>query len=177
MNRLASSVAIAAGLATFALVLAAPAQSAEDFKFVAPVDCEPYGPGTQASEIQVTATGIYNPGTSAELVLCPMPRDQDDPFISGDVQVTAYYRALGANSATMACTLYVGSTSMQGTAVYSASATGPFASNGARNQLTINGATQTQAFSAVPVNVLCSIGPKVSFGGIFWSEEGPTNTP
>src|SRR5690349_10153164 len=86
MNRSASLSAVAAGVVALAAVVAAPStHAATDYKFVAPVDCEPYVPGgTLATELVVSPTGIYNPGTSIERVLCPMPRDQDDPFISGD---------------------------------------------------------------------------------------------
>jgi hypothetical protein len=169
---------LAAGVVAVACTLAAPAsQAASDYKFVAPVDCEPYAPNTLASELQYTPTGIYNPGTGVERVLCPIPRDQDEQYITNDVQVVAYYRGLGGAAAGMTCTLFIGSTSMQSTAVYAASVAGAPVASGARDSLIINAGSQTQDFAAVPVHVICALGPKVSFAGLFWDEAGPTHTP
>jgi hypothetical protein len=178
MNR-SFPLSVAAGLVAVAAVVAAPSSRAEtqDFKFVAPVDCEPYAPDTLAHELVITPTGIYNPGNSVERVLCPMPRDQDDPFLSGDVQVTVYYRGMGPASSRVTCTLFVGSTSMQSTAITTASAAGVGVSNGARGDVSINGTIQTDEFNTVPVNVICALTPRVSLAGLFWSEAGPTNTP
>ena len=179
MNRPASLSAFVAGavaLVAFASVPSARAAT-QDFKFIAPVDCEPYAPDTLASELQVTPTGIYNPGNSIERVLCPMPRDQDDPFLIGDVQVTVYYRGLGAAPGRVVCTLFVGSTSMQGTAVTTTTVAGAAVANGTRADLVLDGTAQTQEFNTVPANLICALSPRVSMSGIFWSEIGPTNTP
>ena len=166
-----------AGALSLTVAVAAPsARAASDFKFIAPVDCEPYAPNTLASELQITPTGIYNPGTSVERVLCPIPRDQDDDYLTNDVQVVAYYRSLGAGAA-LTCTLYVGSTSMHSAAVTSYTVSGPAVAYGARNKLIINGATQTDQFAVVPANVICALGPKTSLAGLFLDEAGPTNVP
>lgn len=168
--------AIATAVVAVAATLAAPTLQADtDFKFVAPVDCEPYAPNTLASELQITPTGIYNPGTSVERVLCPIPRDQDEPYITNDIQVIAYYRGLGGAPAGATCTLFVGSTSMQTTAVYAATVAGPAVASGNRTQLTINAGSQSDDYFAVPVHVICALGPKVSFAGLFWDEAGPTH--
>jgi hypothetical protein len=178
MNR-SVSFSVAAGLVALAAVAAVPSSRAatQDFKFVAPVDCEPYAPDTLAHELVITPTGIYNPGNSVERVLCPMPRDQDDPFLSGDVQVTVYYRGMGPAASRVTCTLFVGSTSMQGTAVTTSSVAGVAVSNGTRGDLSIDGTIQTDEFNAVPANVICALSPRISLAGLFWSEAGPTNTP
>ena len=168
---------VAAGVVAVAALVAAPAlHAASDFKFVAPVDCEPYAPNTLASELQITPTGIYNPGTTVERVLCPIPRDQDEPYITNDVQVVGYYRGLGAAASGVTCTLFVGSTSMQSSAVYSATVAGPAVANGNRSSVIIDAGTQSNAYSAVPVNVICALGPQVSLAGLFWDEAGPTQT-
>jgi hypothetical protein len=166
-------LAVAAAAAAFS-VFAPAARAADDFKFVAPAECEPYPPYTSAAELRHTLAGIWNPGVEAERVLCPMPRDQDDPYLSGDVDVVAYYRA-GSVAGRMSCTLYVGSTAMQTTSVYARSATGPLAAAGARTNLVIEGAGQSDDFWTVPVSVLCSIDPKVTFAGLFFNERGPTH--
>jgi hypothetical protein len=178
MNASPSSL-LAAAVVALAVAIAAPAAHAvaSDFKFVAPADCEPYAPNTLASELQFTPTGIYNPGTTVERVMCPLPRDQDDPYLTNDVQVTGYYRGLGAAPAGVTCTLFVGSTSMQSTAVYATTVAGPAVANGTRAKVIIEGASQSDLFAAVPVSVICALGPKVSFAGLFLDEAGPTNFP
>jgi hypothetical protein len=173
MNRLPIPAAVALAAA---FAFAPGAHAADDFKFVAPADCEPYPPDTSAAQLRLMIPGLYNPGVEVERVLCPMPRDQDDPYLWGDVDVTAYYRA-GSTPGRMTCTLYVGSTGMQSTAIYSTSASGPLAAAGARSSLTIAGAGQSQSYWTVPVSVLCSIDPKVTFAGLFFNERGPTQFP
>jgi hypothetical protein len=152
------------------------AQAADDFKFVAASDCVPYQPTTAAHEVHLSYAGLHNPGTTVEAVLCPMPRDQDDPYLTGDVDVTVYYRANGG-SGRLTCTLFVGTSNMQSTAVYTNTVSGPFVANGTRTSLAISGASQSQAFWAVPVNVLCYLDPKMSLAGVFFNESGPTNVP
>jgi hypothetical protein len=152
------------------------ARAADDFKFVHAAACVPYAPNTLPTDLQLTTNGYYNPGTEVERVLCPLPRDQDDGYIPGDVDITVYYRGMGSVSGRMACTLLVGSTNMT-TSVYTQSATGPLAANGARTSLVINGSGQPAGFLTHPVSLLCAIDPKVALGGVFFNESGPTNFP
>ncbi|MGH8028751.1 MAG: hypothetical protein ACREO3_02335 [Arenimonas sp.] len=154
----------------------APARAATDFKFVHGTGCVAFGPNTQVGELQISPAGIYNPGTSVERVICPMPRDQDDAYISGDVDVTVYYRGL-STPGRVTCTLYVGSVYMQVGSVYTNSVVGDFAGNGVRDYLVIQGAGQTSEFLTAPVNVLCALDPKMALAGLFFNESGPTNTP
>lgn len=151
--------------------------AADDFKFVAASACIPFTPNTQVGELQITTAGIYNPGTSVERVICPMPRDQDDPYLSNDVNITVYYRGMGATSGRVTCTLYVGSVNMQTTSIYTNSVVGPLAANGQRTNLVIIGAGQDANFFALPTTVLCALDPKMAIAGLFFNERGPTNTP
>ena len=173
MNRLP----ILAALAVAAAFAYAPsARAADDYKFVAASECEPFPPDTNIAALRHTLAGLYNPGTEIERVICPMPRDQDDYYLSNELEVVAYYRA-GSVSGRMSCTLYVGSTAMQTTSVYSVSKTGLVAAPNAREYLTISGGGGSQDFFAVPLSVLCSLDPKITFAGLFFDERGPTTTP
>jgi hypothetical protein len=171
-NVLSSAIVVLAAL----VAPAGPARAADDFKFVHAADCVPYAPNTQAAELQLTPAGYYNPGSQIERVLCPMPRDQDDAYLSGDVDITVYYRGLGGTPGRMVCTLYVGSTHMT-TSVYAQTVNGPYASNGVRTSLVISGAGQPGGYLTAPVSVLCSLDPGVALGGLFFNESGPTNVP
>jgi len=161
------------------VALVTPAQHADaatDFKFVSALDCVAFTPNTQPGELQINASGVYNPGTTVERVLCPLPRDQDDAYISNDVDITVYYRGMGA-PARVTCTLFVGSAYMQAGPVWTASVVGAPAGNGSRDSLVIVGATQDTEFFTGPANVLCSLDPKMAIAGMFFNESGPTNTP
>jgi hypothetical protein len=161
------------------VALAAPAQHADaasDFKFVSALDCVAFAPNTQPSELQMTAAGLYNFGSTYERVICPLPRDQDDAYLSGDVDITVYYRGLGA-PAHVGCTLYVGSSFMQAGAIYTSSAIGNPVGNGGRGALVITGASQDTEFSTNPALVICTLEPKMALAGLFFNESGPTNTP
>jgi len=175
----AKSLATASLVALAALV--APAQQAgavtQDFKFVAPADCVPYAPDTTAAEVQLTIAGWFNPGSTTERILCPLPRDQDDPYQSGELDIVVYYRGLGPVASQVSCTLYVGSLSMHSTSVYTVSKLGPAVGGGARTNLTIQGNTQSPDFYAVPESLVCALGPNMSIAGVFFNENGPTNTP
>jgi hypothetical protein len=159
-----------------ALAFATPVEAGTDFKFVSALDCVAFTPNTQPGELTINAGGIYNAGTTTERVLCPMPRDQDDPYLSNDVDVTVYYRGMGTPGR-VTCTLFVGSAYMQTSAIYSNSVVGPLAGNGARSSLIIVGASQDDDFLTVPTNVLCALEPKMAIAGLFFYEGGPTNTP
>ena len=152
------------------------ARAATDFKFIHANDCVPYGPGTTVGELTVYPSGLYNPGTTAEKVLCPLPRDQDDAYLSGDVDITVYYRGLGTPGR-VTCSLFVGSSNMQTGAVYTNTVVGDLAGSGAREYLVILGAGQSSEFLTTPATVLCTLDPKMALAGLFFNESGPTNTP
>jgi hypothetical protein len=150
--------------------------AADDFKFVSASDCVAFTPDTQPGELQVNASGLYNPGTSTERVICPLPRDQDDGYLSNDVYITVYYRGMGAPGR-VTCSLFVGSAYMQLAAVYSTTVAGDPAGSGVRKSLIIIGANQDDEFVTTPANVVCALDPKMALAGMFFSESGPTNTP
>jgi hypothetical protein len=168
-------LALSAAAAALA-VATLPAQAAADRKFVHPSACAAYGPDTTAAEIEFSPVGIYNPGTQIEKVVCPMPRDQEVAYTSGDLVVGIYYRGFAPVDARLTCTLTVGSTSMQSEVVFTHSKAGPMVKNGARGQLELNGATQAGPFHSIPSSVVCALSPKTSLGGILYYETEPTHT-
>jgi hypothetical protein len=150
--------------------------AATDYKFVSAHDCIAFTPNTQPSELQVSASGLYNAGTTGERVICPLPRDQDDGYLVNDVDITVYYRGLGAPGR-VTCTLFVGSAYMQAAAIYSTTTVGNLAGNGEREALVLYGANQDDEFITTPANVVCALDPKMALAGLFFNESGPTNVP
>jgi hypothetical protein len=169
-------IVVLASLAAAALLPSPAAQAFLDRKSVSPSDCIPYAPDTTSGELQITPTGVYNPGTTTEKVICPLPRDQDTAYVADNIAVIVYYRVLGGAVGRLTCTLYVGSSSMQASAVYTNSASGPLVSAGARSSVTLSGATQPE-FSSVPNTLVCQISPKTSLGAIYMDETVQTATP
>ena len=156
--------------------VALPAQAFSDRKFLHPSVCVPYGPDTTLAELQYSATGIYNPGTQIEQVLCPLPRDQEGAYTTGQLLVGVYYRGFSPGDSRLTCTLYIGSASMQTGAVFSHTVSGPNVKNGARADLDLKGGTQVE-FATVPTSVVCAMWPKTSLAGMFHLETGITQTP
>jgi hypothetical protein len=160
-----------------AMLAPAPASASADRKMVQPSACQAYGPDTTISELDLSAAGIYNPGTTIERVICPLPRDQESAYTSGQLVVGIYYRVLGAAATTVTCTLTVGSTSMQSAAVYTHTASGPTVKSGARSSYQFTTATQSNEFLVVPTSVTCAIPPKTSLGAIYFAEGAATQVP
>jgi hypothetical protein len=167
-------IPLLAAAATVLLCFHSPAHATDD-KYVSATECEPYAPDTTAAELQVTPAGVYNPGTTSEKIICPLPRDQDVAYLIDDLNIVVYYRVLGGTPARLTCSLYVGSTTMQTNAIYTTTASGELVSAGARGYVQMS-AGQTQ-FSAVPGNVICTLPPKTSMGGIFMQEYVSTAQP
>jgi hypothetical protein len=160
------------------LLAALPAEpvAAADFKAVPASACTAYGPDTTLSELAFSPTGIYNPGTASEKVFCALPRDQNSAFVDGNLTVNVYYRVLGGTPARVTCTLWVGTTAMEGTAAYSETVAGPLASAGGRAALALAHATQQDfIYAIVPVSLLCVIPPKTTLGAIVTGEQGLTD--
>ena len=150
------------------VALAAAPVRAFDGKAVSPAaSCIAYAPETTAAELQFTTTGIYNPGTTAEKVLCALPHDTETYYSDQNVmQVTVYYRVLSGAPARMTCTLFVGTTSQNSTAVTTATVMGDYASAGGRTAFAIELQTQGLQSTFQPNALMCAIPPKVSLGAI-----------
>jgi hypothetical protein len=155
-------------------VAMAPAARATDSKSFSPSLCQPYAPDTSAAELQYTHTGIYNPGTTTEKVLCTVPRDQETELVTGDIAVAVHYRVLGATPARLTCSLFVGSTSHMTAYAVSTTASGNLISGGNRDFFYLIGGTQSESFQTAPMTLVCVIPPKTSFGGFDVSESKPT---
>jgi hypothetical protein len=175
MTRTCLTLSVTLALAGLLAPTHAAKAATEDFKFVAAADCVPFAPDTTSAELQYLTAGIYNPGTTFERVLCPLPRDQEDGYQANELEVDVYYRTFGATGGRVVCTLYVGSTSMQTKAIYTTTVAGPVVANGNRASLTLHASSQTDEFWTVPVSMLCSLDPKTSLAGANFAEYGPTH--
>jgi hypothetical protein len=167
--------AIAALVGAFSLALAPSIARAADLKFVSGADCQPYAPDTVAAELQVTQNGVYNPGTVNEKVICPMPRDAQAEYASGAIDVQVYYRVLGAAPGRLTCTLFIGSTAVQSTALITTTVSGPLVSNGTRSSISLSSGGSMDP-DLGPNNLICTISPKTILGGIYLQENNFTDS-
>jgi hypothetical protein len=154
----------------------APAQAAYDQKSVSPSICQPFAPDTTAAEIQVTQTGIYNPGTAIEKVICALPRDAETAYTTGSLSLAVYYRVLGGAPGRVSCTIFIGSTSMPAAVVATTTASGPLVSGGDRSYVAFNAPAQVNA-DMVSNTLICAISPKTSLGSIYVYETGVSDVP
>jgi hypothetical protein len=170
--RLVPYAALVGGLA-----FAVPSPAFFDAKALAPgAACVPYAPDTTGAELQFTPSGIYNPGTSIEKVLCSLPRDQDSAYTAGQMFAAVTYRVLGAAPGRITCTVFVGSAQQQTDAVYTSTAVGMLVASGTRGSIQLEGATQPAGTHVVPVAMVCAISPKTWLSTIYFDESDQTQT-
>jgi hypothetical protein len=169
-NLVSHSKPLVLGLcAGLVLGLASPAQ-ASDLKYVSAAECQPYAPDTSAAELQITQNGVYNPGTTNEKVICPLPRDANVEYPGGHIEVVARYRVLGGALGRLSCSLFLGSTAVQTSPVISSTASGEWVANGARGSVhLISGGAMDPDLG--PNNLICTISPKTQLGGIYVQED------
>jgi hypothetical protein len=173
---------IASALALLATGMAAtPAQASVDAKSLSPMRCQPLGPNTTIAELTINHNGIYNPGTTPETVTCELPMDSETAWAAtpGNSGIVEVYYSTGSVSGKLACTMYVGSTQMQTTPVYSTSNAPPVSPPYSRAALVINLAypSTNSGFGLVPIDLECIITPKATMAAIYFRESLSTNTP
>lgn len=177
-----ASLAISAVCLASGLLAAAPAQAAvTDWKTVDATVCQPYGPGTSASELVYNQLGVTNPGVTNESVMCPMPVDGDVAWSAtpgtGAV-VYAYFRA-GATAGRIVCTAFASKASIVTGPTYSVTSNAGNVAAGARSQIYLMLADTTAGgWTTGPTTVLlCTLMPKVTLAGFSFIEGVITNTP
>lgn len=159
------------------LVFVTPTHAFFDAKALAPGGaCVAYGPDTTPAELQFTPSGIYNPCTGIEKVLCSLPRDQDSAYAEGEAFIEVTYRVLGAAPGRLTCTVFVGSAHHQTQAVYTSTAVGLPVASGNRSSLQLEGATQQVGYHVIPVAMVCAISPKTWMSTVYFDESGYTQT-
>jgi hypothetical protein len=167
-------------LCVFAGAMAPSAQAAEDWKAFSPTVCQPMGPGTTVAELTLNVSGLYNPGTTNETVMCPVMTDSEVPWsdMAGiSAKVLVHYKA-GAIAGKVFCTAYSGSGAVDQGPIYSLSYNPPNQPAGTRLYFYIDLAESGQGYLTSPqVNLLCTISPKATLGTIFLLETVSTNTP
>ena len=139
--------------------------------------CIAYAPDTTAAELQFTPTGIYNPGTAIEKVICTVPRDEETVYSDANALIVdVYYRVIGPTQGRMTCTLFIGSQVQEAATVVSNTATGAFVSGGNRTGVEMVIKSQPSATVFVPTTMVCAIGPKTWMGPINVIEHNGTDS-
>ena len=160
---------LACCVVVIALLAAAPAARAfEDGKLLNPAICQPYAPDTTAAELAYSPTGVYNPGTTSEKVLCVLPSDQETAYAANGMGVSLWYRVVGPTPSRMTCSLYIGSLSQDDAPVSTSTASGTLESGGSRGYLSVTGTAHATPWA--PVTLICSIPPKTSFAAMRFVE-------
>jgi hypothetical protein len=162
-----------------ALAPANPAGAATDWKAVHGSECVAAGANTTPAELTTGAYGIANPGTTDELVICPMPIDANVFWgESGEESgVLVRFRA-GSVSGRIICSVFNGAAGAQDPPVVTATGTSivqPANSPVSSLELTILAPNFSSAYADTPpISVACLIGPKIKLGGLFLVERVAT---
>jgi hypothetical protein len=161
-------------------LVSAQTHAASDIKSIGPLGCQPYGPGTTISELIYNQTGISNPGTTNESVICQIQGDAEGSWSStpgSSANLYVWYRA-GSVSGKVACTAYTGSTAVAAGSTYSVAHNPTAVAAGIRDHYTIQLAEVSGAYGAAPpISMICTLTPKAILGTIFVEELVVTNTP
>jgi hypothetical protein len=132
------------------------------------------------SELVYSQTGVYNPGTTNESVICEMPVDADHSWSStpsNGTSLNVYFRA-GSVSGKVACTAYTGSTGVLAGTTYSVANNPAGIAAGTRGNYVMQLAESSGLYGAAPpTNVICTLTPKATLAAIFLFEDISTNTP
>lgn len=157
-----------------------PSLASSDSKDIPASVCQPYGPGTTASELTYNQLGVTNPGITNESVLCPMTTDGELPWSStpgGSAFVYAYYRT-GASAGRVACTWFVSNSAVVPGPTYSVTANpGNIAAN-TRGLIGVDLADISDGWGRSPPTVaLCTITPKTTLAIFLFQETVSTNVP
>ena len=174
---------IASTLALLVGTMAAdPAHATSDRKALSAARCQALvSQGTTDGELSVNHNGIYNPGTTAEWVICELPIDSESGWAAtpGSSGTATVYYETGAVSGRVLCNLFVGSNAMQTTPLYSYSASPSQSSPYTRTHISMNLSypSTDPGFILVPVNLECMLTPKTTLAGIYFNETLATDTP
>jgi hypothetical protein len=154
--------------------------STNDIKAISAALCQPFGPGTTIGELTYSQHGVTNPGTTNEMVICPITTDGDVHWSSSagtSAYLEVYFRA-GSVSGKAACTAYTGSIDINQGPFFSAAANPTPAAAGVRGVYLMNIAESSAGYGVAPPTVLiCTLTPKASLGAIFLHETVSTNIP
>ena len=149
-------------------------QARADYKGISTADCQPLGPGTTAGELSVTQNAIYIPGTTAEKIICPVNKAYYGTWDDTNAAYMYVYFKTGAVTGAVSCTTFVGSPAGFGGAVSTNTTnSGTIAANTATYiNVNLRDSTVSNPLQIENANVVCTITPKVIFGGFFFSEPG-----
>jgi hypothetical protein len=173
-------LACAAAVMLAALAPANPAVAAIDWKAVHGSTCKAAGANTTPAELTSGAYGIANPGSTDELVICPLPIDANSLWgSSAPSTIQVRFRA-GSVPGRIICSVFNGAAGAQDAPVVTATYTSivrPANSPVSTLELTIPDADAWPGGTyspAPPISVACILGPKIKLGGLFLAERVPT---
>lgn len=168
---LAAALALAGATTTFS-----PTASADDQKSFSSMVCRANG-AAGLEVLTYSYQGVFNTSsTQPAVVICPLLKDDESEMNATNANVGTLYtefRAAAGLAGIANCTVQVGSLS---TGNYSdAASTGAIP---AGNTGSVSLSVETSpGWVYEPINLVCSLGPRVRMTRIYYLETGTTNTP
>lgn len=149
---------------------------ANDNKGISSAACQPYGPGTVASDLTVSQNGIRNTTAGNKQIICPVNKDYFGQWNDTTAASLIGYFKTGGSPGQMWCTSFVGGAASNNSGLYSNTGV-----SGQRPALT-TGSVSVQLRDPTPdnlvienANVICTLTPGVAFGGFFYVEPDDTD--
>jgi len=164
---------IALTLAVASVAFSEPA-SAGDLKSFSTMVCRPNGPAA-LDVITYSHQGVFNTSTTNNaVVICPLTNDTESSIAADDATLGFFMRAPGSGSASVNCTVQVGSLS---SGSFSASAsTGTIAAGGV-GSATLPVQHESAFWVWEPINLVCSLSPRARLTRIYVDQDTATDSP
>jgi hypothetical protein len=160
-------------LAPAILGTSASALAASDVKSFSTNVCVPVG-AAASNDLTYSHLGLLNTSTtSSRVVICPLVKDTDLEWTAGLTNLNVEYRSPAGAGGAVSCTIYVGSIA---SGSWSQAASPAALPAGTTGYILLAPETAASWWNE-PVNLACSLGPRMRLTRIYLTETGVTNTP
>lgn len=151
----------------------ASALAASDIKSFSTNICVPVGTAA-SNDLTYSNLGLLNTSTTSNrVVICPLVKDADSTWVAGETSLAVDYRSPSGAGGSVSCTIYVGSISSGSWSATSAPAPLPAGTTG---NIVLAPETAVSWWNE-PVNLACSLGPRMRLTRVYLTETGATNVP
>jgi hypothetical protein len=155
------------------LGVSASALAASDVKSFSTNACVPVG-AAASNDLTYSHLGLLNTSsTASRTVICPLVKDADSSWTTGTATINIDYKSPGSAGGSVNCTVYVGSLTSGSWSVSSSNA--PIAANSI-GSFALSPETAVSWWNE-PVNLACSLGPRMRLTRVYLTETITTNTP
>lgn len=165
-------------ITTLTLVMASATFSesagAADLKSFSTMVCKANG-AAALDVITYSHQGVFNTSsTNNAVIICPLLNDTETSILAGNATLGFFARAPGSSSASVNCTVQVGSLSSGSFSDSASTGTIPAGTSG---DATMDVQHQSAFYVWEPINLVCSLSPRARLTRIFIDQDTATDAP